>query len=130
VPGYAGMAISGRCGPVDLSRSAIELREMPGGWFPYFRGHFFVPDTWDGSDLFMAVPDQLGKLSTARFISARGCQVLTRAKIRNLDFISLTESRTNTSVYTIGLQHLLPADFEQRIALACAEAGVPRPIQI
>jgi hypothetical protein len=130
VPGYAGLAVSGRCGPVDISRSAIGLRQMPGGWFPYFRGHFFVPDTWDGSDLFMAAPDHLGKVSTMRFLSARGRQVLRGAKVRNLSLIRLTESQTDTSVYTIGLQHLLPADFERRLALAYAEAGVPRPTHI
>jgi hypothetical protein len=31
VPGYAGLMISGRCDPVDLSRSELALREYPGG---------------------------------------------------------------------------------------------------
>jgi hypothetical protein len=127
VPGFAGLAITGRCGPVDLSRSAIELREYPGGWVPHFRGHYFVPDTWDGTDLFMEAPDQLGKTSTSRFLSPRGYSILKRARVRNLRFVRLTESLRATDVYTIGLQHLLPRNFQHRVAQAYTAAGVPRP---
>ena len=126
-PDYFGLAINGRCARVDLSRSTSELREYPGGWVPHFRGHFFVPDTWDGSDLFMEAPDQAGKISAKRMMTDTVRRALAKAKVRNLELCSLPDESVSTSVYTIALQHLLPPDFEQRVAEAYAHAGVPRP---
>ena len=127
VPDYFGLSITGRCGRVDLSRSAIEIQEYPGGWIPHFRGHYFIPDTWDGSDLFMEAPDQLGRVSTWRMMTGTLKRALAKAKVKNILVRRLTDKRVNTSVYTIGQEHLLPPDYEQRLQAAYAEAGVPRP---
>jgi hypothetical protein len=56
IGGYSGLAIAGRCGPIDLSRSPrVQLSaRVPGGRMPWRRkGLFFEPATWDGSDLFL-----------------------------------------------------------------------------
>jgi hypothetical protein len=124
---YFVLGISGRCGPVDLSRSAIELREYPGGWVPHFRGHYFAPDTWDGSDLFMHSPDALGNVSLARFITDPVRKALKRAAIPNLRIDRLTDITADVAVYKIGLTHLLPADFDAMVSDAYRRAGVPRP---
>ena len=127
VPGYLGLAITGRCGRVDLTRSKVVLREFPGGWIPHFLGHYFVPDTWDGSDLFMEATDSLGKTSARRFTSEPVHDVFKTAKVTNLHFTRLTEDCVATSNYSIGLKHLLPTDLEERISAAYDEAQVPRP---
>lgn len=41
VDGYSGFAVTGRCGRIDLARSAIELQEYPSGYGPVFVGHYF-----------------------------------------------------------------------------------------
>jgi hypothetical protein len=127
IPDYFLLGIIGRCGPVDLSRSRIVLLEYPGGWIPHFRGRYFDPDTWDGSDLFMHAPDSLGKVMLHRFVTDPVRRALRRAKIYNLDFERPTDSYVPTNNYTIGLRHLLPDNFEARVAATYAKGGVPRP---
>jgi hypothetical protein len=55
--GYYGLSVLGRCGPIDYSRSAIVWRKFPGGLFPYFKGEYFEPASWDESDMFMERAD-------------------------------------------------------------------------
>jgi len=124
---YYVLGISGRCGPVDLNQSSIQLCEYPAGWVPHFKGHYFVADTWDGSDLFMHHADRTGKVTLNRFVTEPVMQALSRAKIRNLEMKSLPEVSVDVSVYSIGNAHLLPPDIDDRIAAAYAAAGVPRP---
>jgi hypothetical protein len=130
VPGYAGLMITGRCDPVDLSRSELVVREYPGGWFPKFRGQFFASESWDGSDLFMERADERGATSHTMHASARLVDVLRRARIRNLRIEDLARLEITSSVYTIGLAYRLPRDYEARLAEAYARQGVPRPATV
>lgn len=124
---YHVLGISGRCGPVDLNQSSIRLCEYPGGWIPHFQGHYFVADSWDGSDLFMHRADHTGKVTLNRFITEPVKKVLSRAKVRNLRIQSLPDVSVDVAVYAIGSAHLLPADIDVKITGAYAVAGVPRP---
>jgi hypothetical protein len=74
----------------------------------------------------MEMPDSLGKVTASRFVTERVRSTLQEAQVGNLRFARLTEEMVACSVYTIGLKHLLPADFERRVAIAYDEAGVPR----
>lgn len=61
VPGYHGLAITGRCGPIDDSwcEEVVLPPPAPGGRAqPGIRGLCVSPDTWDGTDLF-APPDSM-----------------------------------------------------------------------
>lgn len=51
--GYQGLAVHGRCGAIDSARSVPFDKAMPAGTFTWFRGLYFDPSTWDGSDIFM-----------------------------------------------------------------------------
>jgi len=126
---YAGITVTGRCGVVDLSQSRIELREYPGGHSPEFVGHFFDPESWDGSDFCVPVPDQLGRSSLRRVVSSGVSRSLRHGKVRNVLLESLSSQRVSTSVYEIGLTHLLPSDFVQSVATAYNNAGVIPPEQ-
>jgi hypothetical protein len=53
IPGYAGLSIIGRSGPIDPSRSRTVMKQYPRGEFPMKVGMYFDPETWDGSDLFI-----------------------------------------------------------------------------
>ena len=127
VPGYAGLMVTGRCDPADLSRSEVVVRQFPGGWFPNFRGHFFPPESWDGSDLFVEREDGRGSGSGALHATARLIRALRRHRIKNLRIQHTSEVEVGTSVYTIGKAYRLPPDFEARLAEAYARQGVPRP---
>jgi hypothetical protein len=55
VPGFHGLAITGRCGPIDDELSPVMVVPPPvpeGEALPHRIGLRFWPDTWDGSDLF------------------------------------------------------------------------------
>jgi hypothetical protein len=51
--GYAGLSIIGRCGRMEFERSLEVPKEYPAGTFPVYKGLFFPPESWDGSDFFM-----------------------------------------------------------------------------
>ena len=124
---FAGLTVLGRCGAVDLSRSAVVLSKYPGGWFPHFLGHYFPEDSWDGNDIFMEEPDSAGQITANIFVTEKVRKAFDKAKIQNLRFQSLTEMNVMTSIYEIGRSHLLPQDFSRRVDAAYARAGVPRP---
>lgn len=130
VPGYAGLMVSGRCDPVDLSRSELVLREFPGGWFPKLRGHFFPPESWDGSDLFMERKDERGSTTLTIHATGRLIQSLRRERIKNFHIEPIAEVEMGTSVYGIGKAYRLPLDLDARLAEAYARAGVPRPAAV
>lgn len=52
--GYHGLSVHGRCGEIDNSRSVEVPKVYPAGVFPVWRGLYFDPETWDGSELFMS----------------------------------------------------------------------------
>lgn len=86
IPGYHGLSIYGRCGPIDESKAVQVPRIFPGGVFPVWLGMYFDPDTWDGSDLFM--PDDP---KGAIFITNDVKQAFEKARIKNVQFTPLTE---------------------------------------
>jgi hypothetical protein len=83
---YVGLAITGRCGPIDDDRSAIVMREYPGGIFPVRRGLYFDPASWDGSDLFVSTGPYAFKFATAHLRNA-----FLGTKVSNIKFISASD---------------------------------------
>lgn len=86
IPGYHGLAIHGRCGPIDDSKSVQVSKQFPGGVFPVWMGLYFDPDTWDGSDLFMSEDG-----SGWKFVVEDVKRAFQKAKIRNVRFERLDE---------------------------------------
>ena len=81
VEGYYGLSIHGRCGPIDYSKSIKVMREFPGGIFPRYKGYYFDPDSWDGSDLFMPSDGTL-----YMFVVAPVREAFLKAKVSNILF--------------------------------------------
>jgi hypothetical protein len=86
IPGYSGLAITGRCGKIDYTRTVVVPRVYPAGIFPIGKGLLFDPESWDGSDLFMPA-DKVGY----KFMVDRVKKALERAKIRNVSFTPLDQ---------------------------------------
>lgn len=80
--GYHGLAITGRSGPFDDSRSQRTILRPPRGGTAMagLRGVTFDTDTWDGSDIFM--PDG----STATLVVDAVRKALVRIKATNIRF--------------------------------------------
>lgn len=88
LPGYEGLAVTGRCGAIDddLSERVIVPPPVPGGAaMPHFRGLCWPPESWDGSDLFMA------ENYSGVFVVERVKDALEAAGITNVAFRRLSE---------------------------------------
>jgi len=79
VDGYVGLAVTGRCGGIDDTRSVQVMREYPGGAFPVHQGLFFNEEEWDGTDVFCAA----GRTGWV-FVTSEVVKALRDAKIGNL----------------------------------------------
>jgi hypothetical protein len=90
VSGYQGLAISGRCGPIDNSLTPKQLLPpaVPGGEAVEGRiGMLFEHGTWDGSDLFCTEP------GSAVHMTEPVRDALVAAKVTNVDLERITEIR-------------------------------------
>jgi hypothetical protein len=88
VEGYRGLAVTGRCGPIedDLSERIMLRPPVPTGRsMPGLRGMCFRPDTWDGSDIF--TPEGFA----AVFVVERVKEALETAGITNITLERVSE---------------------------------------
>jgi hypothetical protein len=85
IPGYHGLAVTGRCGQVYPDRTNVVERTYPGGVYPFYRGEYFDPATWDGSDLFT------GAKGVSVYFTARVRDVFRAYGIGNVEFRRITE---------------------------------------
>jgi hypothetical protein len=86
VLGYSGLAVTGRCGNIDFSKSVQVPRIFPAGIFPVLKGLLFDPASWDGSDFFMPA-----RRSGHVFVVEEVKKAFERAKIRNVSFEPLDQ---------------------------------------
>ncbi|HEX8705849.1 MAG TPA: hypothetical protein VF815_43845 [Myxococcaceae bacterium] len=87
IPGYKGFAVTGRCGNIDWAQGIEVPRIFPAGVFPVWKGLFFDPTSWDGSDVFMSAEPDDGHV----FVVEEVKQAFERAKIRNVEFTPLDQ---------------------------------------
>lgn len=88
--GYHDLAVSGRAGSIDWTKSRIELLPppVPQGKAMYAEiGMYFEPETWDGSDIF--IPEGTSAVCAVDRVK----RALQRRKLTNLHFTRLTERR-------------------------------------
>jgi hypothetical protein len=83
---YHGLAVSGRCGPLDNSKCERVTKQRDNGVaYQTWLGFYFDVDTWDKSDIF--VPDgTIFKVVTEKFRS-----LVISNKLTNVSFDRLTE---------------------------------------
>jgi hypothetical protein len=86
LPTYYFLRAKGRCGLIDNSRSAKFDKIMPGGVFPRWRGLYFDPTTWDGSDVFTSSSDVAWV-----FVVEEVKRAFEKAKVKNVLFTPLDE---------------------------------------
>ena len=85
VPGYVGIAITGRCGAVRSNLDCVEGE----GIHAQYVGQHFVHASWDGSDIFY--PSNAWLLLITNHVR----DALKRAYVRNLRFERLDEMRAS-----------------------------------
>jgi hypothetical protein len=100
--GYSGLAVAGRCGPIDdgLSQKIMLPSPVPGGRSaPGLRGLCFPPDSWDGSDLFVA-QGFIGIFMTEPVKDALKASAITNVEFHRLAEIERTWRADGTLIET------------------------------
>jgi hypothetical protein len=85
IEGYYGLKVSGRCGDRDENRSTVIQEINPFTLKNRLKGTYFENDEWDGTDFFML--NGGGYI----FVTQRVKEFLTRAKVKEVEFLPLTE---------------------------------------
>ncbi|MCR9115715.1 MAG: hypothetical protein NXI22_02060 [bacterium] len=85
--GYAGLSITGRCGPIQRERAspAPEENRKPGT--PDLVGMYFDESTWDGSDFFCPAGTNAYK-----FVTDEVRQLFAQHRIKGFQFTSLNKA--------------------------------------
>ncbi len=94
VPDYYGFAITGRGGEVDISRSQLITKPAPterGRPYQVYRGVYFHPEQWDGSDLFF--------VNGHRVVRDTVVKAFKRAKISNVQLTPLPDEEIDVFAY-------------------------------
>lgn len=86
LPGYAGVAVTGRCGRLCYDNSRVE-GEWPRADYVGLR---FNPAMWDGSDLFY------GSTGSWLVVTERVVRALRRARVSSIDIEPLLDHRART----------------------------------
>jgi hypothetical protein len=82
IPGYSGLSVVGRCGPLQPERSIRYQKPGPvGNTIEVFKGQFFDENLWDGSDIFMPT-DGTGLV----FVLDRVKRALESSKLKGVRF--------------------------------------------
>lgn len=82
---FDGFSVTGRCGLIDPAQSTPILKKMPGGVFPYSRGYYFKPDSWDGSHIFS--PEGTAFIFVTKVVR----DLLRRSNAKNVECRPITE---------------------------------------
>ncbi len=86
-PGYAGISITGRCGPIDEEGGQVVPGQKAGIKFIQRVGLYFDESSWDGSDFFCPAGN-----NTYMFATERVKSLLEENEIRGFKFTPLTHA--------------------------------------
>jgi len=86
IPGYHGLSVTGRCGPIDNSMSKKVPKQFPAKVSTVWQGLYFDPSTWDGSSIFMP-EGGWGYILITEAVK----RALETAKVKNVAFTCLEE---------------------------------------
>ena len=83
--GYTGLSVTGRCGPIDYSKSQIiEKQLVPNGKpIKYYKGQHVGLNTWDESDMFLP-EGNTGIVITQEVSNAMKSSKLSNVVLQNL----------------------------------------------
>jgi len=117
---YSALTISGRADAVDYLESDITFNNFPGGLYPYFKGLYFKPDSWDGSDIFMSRADKFGKITTFIYVTSKFVNAFNRAKIKNIRFVNFNDFQVSCETIIIGSTDEYVTKLQDKITKASA----------
>ncbi|MEQ1531003.1 MAG: hypothetical protein ABL925_16935 [Methylococcales bacterium] len=87
IPDYQALGIVGRCGCSNPAKAVRGLKEYPTGLWPVYRGLYFDPANWDGSDIFLTEDKSF------IVVTERVKTLFEKNKIRHISFAYSLESQ-------------------------------------
>lgn len=121
---FSALTIHGRADAINYLESDIVFKQMPGGPSPSFKGLYFTPESWDGSDLFMTRADQFGKTTAFMYATKKLVQVFRKEKTRNIRFVNFNDYELWCPIVLIGANDSYRCQLEDKIAKAGAKLNV------
>ena len=87
IEGYLGLSVTGRCGKIENAQSLLVQRHTVCCTYSVYKGLYFDPETWDGSDCFMTPGREDWIFITDAVKKAFGREKIRNIKYRRLDLI-------------------------------------------
>lgn len=116
---YFVLTVEGRIAPIDYLKTEIILKQMPGGKFPYFKGLYFNPESWDGSDIFMANPDSNEKYTGFVYVTKKFVEIFRKNKVTNIKFVNFNDFEHDTFAVQVGATDEWKKKMDDKIKKAC-----------
>jgi hypothetical protein len=117
---YFALTVTGRADSIDYLQTDIVFKQFPGGQFPHFKGLSFVPESWDGSDIFMERPDSDGKSSAFIYVTKKFVDTFKKNKVKNISFVNFNDYLTDCEMIKIGATETMKMKIDEMIKKACA----------
>jgi len=120
IDNYFAITVNGRANSIDYLQTDIIFEQLPGGQFPSFKGLFFDPESWDGSDIFMARPNNNSKSKYTAFIyvTKKFVDTLKKNKVSNIRFINFNDYTTDCEIIKSGATELFKREIEEKVEKA------------
>lgn len=116
---YFALTVTGRVSSIDYLQTDIVFKQFPGGQFPYFKGLYFGPENWDGSDIFMERQDINGKSSAFIYLTKKVVDIFKKNKIKNINFVNFNDYLTDCEMIKIGATETMKMKIDEKIKKAC-----------
>ncbi|MCL8009389.1 hypothetical protein [Gelidibacter japonicus] len=110
---YYVLIITGRCGFRDYSTSPIIMDTIGITTEPHLSGFYFKDDFWDGSDLFMCNPNEIGQANIFKFCTEKVVRLMKKEKIKNVEWEKTTDLTMSISLYNIELSEKQKIEMEK-----------------
>ncbi|HEY6062770.1 MAG TPA: hypothetical protein VIV35_04120 [Chitinophagaceae bacterium] len=120
IDNFFALTVTGRANAIDYLQTDIVFRLFPGGQFPHFKGLYFDPESWDGSDIFMERPDSDGKSSAFIYVTKKFVDTCKKNKVKNIRFVSFNDYLTDCEMIKIGSTEIMKMKIDEKIKKACA----------
>ena len=117
---YFALIVYGRINPIDYLETEIVFKQFPGGELPHFKGLYFEPESWDGTDIFMARADIDGKSTGFIYVTKYFVDTIKRNKITNIRFINFNDYLTNCGMIKISATESMKNKIDEMIKKSCA----------
>jgi hypothetical protein len=119
IDNYFALTVTGRADSIDYLQTDIVFKQFPGGRFPHFKGLYFVPESWDGSDIFMERPDKDLNSSAFIYVTKKFVDIFKKNKVKNISFVNFNDYLTDCEMIKLGATETMKMKIDEMIKKAC-----------